>query len=107
MAQQDYETDVVIVGSGAGAMVAALKAHDEGARVLVIEKTELFGGTSAMSGGVMWFPASPMIEPAGGTDSMEAAREYMRYLQMVKQGDQATYAYQRLVEWGHINPSGQ
>jgi 3-oxosteroid 1-dehydrogenase len=77
MSGQEFETDVVIVGSGAGAMVAALKAHDEGARVIVIEKTELFGGTSAMSGGVMWFPASPMIEPAGGSDSMEAARQYM------------------------------
>jgi 3-oxosteroid 1-dehydrogenase len=74
----DTSTDVLIVGSGAGAMTAALRAADSGARVLMIEKTDRFGGTSAMSGGVLWLPNSPLCNPAGGDESPEAAREYMR-----------------------------
>ena len=78
MSDWDFETDVLVVGSGAGALTAALGAKDKGADVLVIEKTELYGGTSAMSGGVVWLPGSPMIEEAGGEDSLEEARLYMR-----------------------------
>lgn len=77
MTDWDFETDVLVVGSGAGALTAALGAKEEGAEVLVIEKTELYGGTSAMSGGVIWLPASPMISRAGGEDSLEEARLYM------------------------------
>lgn len=77
MTNWDYETDVLVVGSGAGALTAALGAKEQGADVMVIEKTELYGGTSAMSGGVVWLPASPMIAEAGGEDSIEEARQYM------------------------------
>ena len=74
----DYSCDVLIVGSGAGAITAAIRAADQGARVLVIEKTDHFGGTSAMSGGVLWLPNSPLVTPAGGEESEDKARNYMR-----------------------------
>ncbi len=74
----DHTTDVLVIGSGAGALTAALRAHDEGASVLVIEKTDLFGGTSAMSGGVLWLPNSPLIDDAGGQDSEKEAKGYMQ-----------------------------
>mgnify|MGYP006158538597 CR=1 FL=1 len=77
MTNWDFETDILVVGSGAGALTAALGAKEQNAEVMVIEKTELYGGTSAMSGGVVWLPASPMITEVGGEDSLEEARIYM------------------------------
>lgn len=74
----DHTTDVLVIGSGAGALTAAIRAHDEGASVLVIEKTDMFGGTSAMSGGVLWLPNSPLIADAGGQDSEKEAKGYMQ-----------------------------
>ena len=60
----DVETDVLIVGSGGGAMTAAIRAHDLGADTLMIEKTDQYGGTTAMGGGVVWIPnSSPDEEP--------------------------------------------
>ncbi len=73
----DHSADVLIVGSGAGAMTAAVRAADAGASVLLLEKTAQFGGNSAMSGGVLWLPNSPLCNEAGGDESLEKAREYM------------------------------
>ena len=50
------EFDVIVVGSGAGALLAAIRASDEGLKPLVIEKADLVGGTSALSGGGIWIP---------------------------------------------------
>ena len=50
--------DVVVVGSGAAALAAAIVAHDRGAQVLVVEKSDEIGGTSAVSGGVLWMPGN-------------------------------------------------
>lgn len=47
----DHEYDVIVVGSGNGALTSAICSHDGGAKVLVIEKSNQFGGTSATSGG--------------------------------------------------------
>ena len=53
----DIEADVVILGSGGAAMTAAITAHDFGARdVVILEKTGMVGGTTAMSGGMLWIP---------------------------------------------------
>ena len=56
----NYEYDVVVVGSGNGALTAALCSHDGGAKTLVIEKSSQFGGTSATSGGGVWIPNNRM-----------------------------------------------
>jgi 3-oxosteroid 1-dehydrogenase len=69
----DSDFDVVIVGSGGGAMVAALAAAESGATVLVVEKQERVGGSTAMSGGIVWIPNNPVMRAEGETDSYEDA----------------------------------
>jgi 3-oxosteroid 1-dehydrogenase len=73
----DHEFDVVVVGSGAGGMTAAICAHDLGQSVAVIEKSESYGGTTAISGGGIWVPCNHLIAGAGGTDSYDEALEYL------------------------------
>ncbi|MFT5483906.1 MAG: 3-oxosteroid 1-dehydrogenase [Halieaceae bacterium] len=73
----DHEYDVVVVGSGNGALTAAVVAHDGGARVLVIEKADKYGGTSASSGGGVWVPNNRYAKAAGADDSPEDARAYL------------------------------
>ncbi|WP_455731970.1 FAD-binding protein, partial [Burkholderia stabilis] len=74
---QQYTFDVVVVGSGAGALLAACRAADRGLSVVVIEKTGLYGGTSAVSGGGIWVPCNHHIAELGATDTREAARRYI------------------------------
>lgn len=76
----DQEVDVLVVGSGAGGMTAAVTAADLGAEVLVIEKGARFGGTSASSGGVLWIPGSHLAEAAGRGNTVELAYTYVRGL---------------------------
>jgi len=73
----EHRADVVIVGSGVGGMVAALKARAEGLDPLVVEKSPFVGGTSSISGGVLWIPANPLMVEAGVEDSFERAMTYM------------------------------
>lgn len=68
--------DVVVAGSGAAGLVAALAAADAGARVLLLEAAAQVGGTTALGGGRVWVPANGT--PANRGDSVEAAREYLR-----------------------------
>ncbi|HZS84940.1 MAG TPA: FAD-dependent oxidoreductase [Stellaceae bacterium] len=72
------ESDVVIVGSGSAALSAALRAAVGGLRVTILEKTELLGGTSAMSGAGTWIPANHHARAAGIEDSVEEAIAYIR-----------------------------
>lgn len=76
----DVMTDVLVVGSGASGLTAALTAADQGAKVLIIERGHLFGGTSATSGGTIWIPNNHLIGPAGGRDTPSEAEEYIRAL---------------------------
>jgi 3-oxosteroid 1-dehydrogenase len=73
----DERVDFVVVGSGAGSMVAALYLRQQGKRVLILEKTDLVGGTTARSGGVMWIPNNPFMARDGVLDSYEQARLYL------------------------------
>jgi len=73
----NYEYDVVVVGSGNGALTAALCSHDGGAKTLVIEKSDQYGGTSATSGGGVWIPNNRYAVAAGANDSSEDARNYI------------------------------
>jgi 3-oxosteroid 1-dehydrogenase len=63
----------VIVGSGGGGMVAALTAADAGASALVLEKQERVGGSTCMSGGILWIPNNPVMRADGVADSYEDA----------------------------------
>ena len=73
----DHTVDVLVVGSGGGALTSAIAAQDRNANVLVVEKSNQYGGTSAMSGGSIWIPNSHLSTVAGGEDSREAALEYI------------------------------
>ncbi|GAA2642593.1 FAD-binding protein [Paractinoplanes durhamensis] len=68
--------DFVVVGSGTG-MLAALAAAESGLSVLIIEKSEYFGGSTALSGGGFWIPNNALLRQAGVVDSPERAREYL------------------------------
>ncbi len=72
------EYDVLVVGSGAGALTAAITAHDNGGNVLVIEKSDMYGGTSATSGGGIWIPCNHLMAEHGESDSPDAALEYLK-----------------------------
>jgi 3-oxosteroid 1-dehydrogenase len=67
----DAEFDFVIAGSGGGGMTAALAAVDGGASALVLEKQSLIGGSTCMSGGVVWIPNNPLMQRGGIADSYE------------------------------------
>ena len=70
--------DVLVVGSGAAAMAAALTASSNGLDVVVLEKSPWLGGTSAMSGASTWIPANRHARAAGPQDSEEEALTYLR-----------------------------
>lgn len=69
--------DVVVVGSGAGSLTAAATAADAGLRVIVLEKSDLLGGTSAVSGGMLWIVGNDFARAAGMADSPQDGRLYV------------------------------
>lgn len=69
--------DFLVIGSGGGAFCAALVLRAAGKSVLVLEKTDLVGGTTAVSGGVMWIPANRYLAEAGIVDNAQQAIEYL------------------------------
>lgn len=78
--------DVVVVGSGAGALTSALLAADGGASVAVVEKSEFIGGTTAVSGGDMWIPLNRHI---ADQDTREEAIAYVTRLSDGRAADPA------------------
>lgn len=69
--------DVLVVGSGGAALVAAFTAADHGARVVLAERTQKFGGTTAYSGGKIWIPNNHHMRRLGIPDSYERALQYL------------------------------
>ena len=102
----DHEFDLLVVGSGAAALSTALRAHDLGAKVLVVEKGSHWGGSTAMSGGVCWVPNNPWMASVGISDSREEA---LRYLSHVTQGQVAPPHLEAYVDGAHrfLSTSGE
>lgn len=73
----DEVFDFVVVGSGGGSMCAALVMRKSGKSVVILEKTDLIGGTTSRSGGVMWIPNNRFMKAEGVADSYEQAMRYM------------------------------
>ncbi|NIM69805.1 MAG: FAD-binding protein [Xanthomonadales bacterium] len=73
----DHTTDILVVGSGVGACSAAVTAHDNGDAVLLIEKAEFLGGTSAKSAGVLWIPNNFTLKARGIEDGRADCLAYM------------------------------
>lgn len=70
--------DALVIGSGAGGLSSAISAKLEGLDVLIVEKGERFGGTTARSGGMMWVPGNSLAKKDGIADSREAALSYVQ-----------------------------
>ncbi|MBS0474255.1 MAG: FAD-dependent oxidoreductase [Proteobacteria bacterium] len=87
------EVDVVVVGSGAGGLLAALVAARNHAQVLVVEKDRQWGGTSATSGGGIWIPGSDQAKAAGFEDDLDDAFKYVRALSADNVPDDLIRAY--------------
>jgi 3-oxosteroid 1-dehydrogenase len=80
MHQWDHRVDLLVVGSGAGAMTAALRATHAGSSVLIVEKSAYYGGSSATSGGGLWIPANHLMAGCDVADSEAEALQYMSAL---------------------------
>lgn len=89
--------DVVVVGSGAIGLTAALAARESGASVLVLEKGPYLGGTSAVSGGMLWIPGNRYMTDIGVTDDRAEA---LRYLAAVTDGRTDAAVLESLVDHG-------
>lgn len=74
--------DVIVLGTGVAGLVAAIAAHDEGASVGLYDRSELVGGTTAMSGGIIWMPNNHLQADAGIADSREQALAYLDALSL-------------------------
>ena len=87
MEAMDETYDFVVVGSGGGSMCAGLVMRKAGKSVLILEKTDLIGGSTAKAGGVMWIPNNRFMAEAGIEDSLEAAEAYLNAVVEAREGD--------------------
>jgi len=69
--------EVIVIGSGAGGLMAALTAADAGLKTILLEKTHLVGGTTALSEGMIWVPANSHAQTTGAIDSADEASRYL------------------------------
>lgn len=74
---KNFECDLIVIGSGAAGLATAITAKKRGLDVVVLEKEPVFGGTTALSGGVLWIPMGPHGRKQNPTDTREAVRTYM------------------------------
>ncbi|MDR3416841.1 MAG: FAD-dependent oxidoreductase [Nevskia sp.] len=107
----DETVDVLVVGSGAGAMTAALRAAHACANVLLVEKSDHYGGTSATAGGVVWVPHNHLMPGVDIEDSQEDALRYVLSLtgDDVPQDNVAAYVTHaaRMLQWLTANTHAQ
>ena len=74
----DHSFDVVVVGSGAAALAAAISAADRDLTVVMIEGSDRWGGSTALSGGGLWLPNNPLMRRDGAADSRDEALAYLQ-----------------------------
>jgi len=79
MDKPDFDCDVLVVGSGASGLSAAVTAASRGLKVLVVEKEACFGGTTARSGGWLWIPGTRLATEQGLHEPAGAARRYLEH----------------------------
>lgn len=79
MATHQHEFDVLVVGTGASGMSAAVTASHHGLKVLVVEKAPVYGGTTARSGGWLWVPGTKLATAQGLHEPPGAARAYLQH----------------------------
>ena len=91
--KDDQQFDVIVVGSGAGALLTAVRAFDQGLKTLVVEKMALAGGTSAISGGGIWIPDNHDMPKAGLKDSQDVAFGYVKACARGLASDDRVLAY--------------
>lgn len=92
---QEEIVDLLVIGSGAGGMITAIRAHDLGLKTLIVEKAALFGGSSAYSGGVVWVPNNKQMKAQGIADSED---EGFRYLEQITQGSSSSVKLRTYVD---------
>jgi len=71
--------DLIVAGSGAAGLACAITARTRGLSVVVVEKEPVFGGTTALSGGVLWVPLAPHGRQQNPQDTREAVQRYLRH----------------------------
>ena len=76
---QDMSADVVVVGSGAAGLTTAIVARKRGLQVIVLEKEPVFGGTTAISGGVLWIPLNAHGRKQNPADTKAAAKTFLKH----------------------------
>ena len=95
--------DVLVIGSGAGGLSAAVTASRHGLETILAEKAPWFGGTTALSGGWLWIPNHPLQAQIGVQDSLEAAATYLLHETGEKYDSERVNAFltrgPRMVEW--------
>ncbi|MFA6265064.1 MAG: FAD-dependent oxidoreductase [Pseudolabrys sp.] len=78
MSNDGLSCDVLVIGSGAGGLSTAITAKKYGLNPVVIEKADVFGGTTAFSGGVLWIPLNAHAKATGRADDRAAVKTYMK-----------------------------
>lgn len=76
---REWDCDLLVIGSGAGGLSAAVTAAHLGLKVIVAEKDPQYGGTTAWSGGWMWLPRNPLAVEAGIDEPIDEPLNYLRH----------------------------
>lgn len=85
----DIEVDLVSIGSGIGGLSAAITAHEQGLRAIVLERSEQVGGVTALSQGQVWVSGNHHAAELGIEDSAESGFRYLQRLSMGYGEDEA------------------